>query len=82
MLHPAPNYVLVELIDEQETAGGLALPEKQDTRPSVGIVIESSNIKFDAKYTIWFKHFAGEPIEYKGKSYLLIHEDDIVAWED
>lgn len=81
MLHPAPNCVIVELIDTQETAGGLALPEKQDTKPSVGKVIQP-HPTYVSGTRLWFKHFAGEPIEYKGKSYLLVHEDDIVAWED
>lgn len=81
MLHPAPNYVLVELEDSDKTAGGLALPEKQDNRPSVGRVVRSSSTNLPRE-RIWFKHFAGEEVEYKGKSYLLIHEDDIVAWED
>lgn len=89
MIKPIGDYVLVEPEKiEDKTESGIILPEMKKDRPQTGIVIDypipnpptqTRHLKPGTK--VWFKMWAGEPVKYEGKDYLLIHRKDLIAYE-
>ena len=86
MIKPIGEYVLIEPDKiEDKTESGIFLPEMKKDRLQTGTVVNylipfSPNLKKGTR--IWFKMWAGEPIKYEGKDYLLIHKKDLIAFED
>lgn len=75
-----PNYVLIQDQNNKVTQGGLALPDKQDNTPSIGIVmVATKELKMGT--TVWYKHFAGEEVGWNNLKLKAVHVDDIIAWE-
>lgn len=92
MIKPLGDYVLVEPEKlEEQTAGGIILPEMKKDKPQTGKLVADCDL-LPAGTKIWFKMWAGEPVEYMkddkrvkfGKvkmDYLLIRWKDIIAYE-
>lgn len=86
MIIPTKNHLLliVESKTEKQTASGIYLPEKTADTPQCGTVIvqcDLSDFMFKKNAKIFFKMWAGTPINYEGVDYLLVHIKDVVAFE-
>ena len=81
MIVPAQDYILLTVEKKEEvTKSGIYLPEKTADTPQCGTVAQAKE-GFAKGVKVWFKRWAGEPIKYDGKEYLLIHLKDVVAFE-
>lgn len=91
-IRPLADRVVVKRIDERTTDGGIVIPETVTDKSQRGVVvavgpgknIEGKIQKLSLKcndYVIFGK-YAGTDITIKGKDYLIIKEDDIIAIVD
>jgi len=80
------NRVLVEPIKkENKTASGLIIPDKLKEKENEGIVAQvgtgSKDYSMEVKEGdhILYERYAGSPITVKGKEYLMMSQNDIIA---
>ena len=85
-IQPVGYRVLVEVVEEEQTAGGLLVPPSAqgDEKPAFGIVKKlgiSEDMEFPVNVgdKVFFKKFSPEEIEYQGVKYLVVEVDDIIA---
>lgn len=85
MIKPTRNNILVEFdIDPEQTKGGIFVPEDSRSEKKFGTIIKSGNevknLK-DGDRILLYTHpsHCGEKLEYEGKKYYLVQEQDIVA---
>ncbi|MCK8625045.1 co-chaperone GroES [Apilactobacillus xinyiensis] len=91
MLKPLGDRVVIETQDEEEkTVGGIVLANNAKEKPQTGKVVavgdgkvldNGNTLKPSVKEgdTIIFDKYAGTSVDYDGKSYLVLHDKDIVA---
>src|SRR5699024_366589 len=91
MLKPLGDRVIIELVEEEEkTVSGIVLPDSAKEKPQQGKVVAVGSGRVadnGAKITpeveegnkVVFAKFAGTELEYEGKDYLILREDDILA---
>ncbi|KRM69467.1 co-chaperone GroES [Apilactobacillus ozensis] len=91
MLKPLGDRVVIETqYEEEKTVGGIVLANNAKEKPQTGKVVavgdgrtlDNGNIlKPSVKEgdTILFDKYAGTSVDYDGKSYLVLHDKDIVA---
>ena len=82
---------MIEPIEqEEETAGGIVLPETAKEKPQKGTVIavgpgdrdeNGKRIPMDVQVgdTVLFAKYSGTEIKYNGKKLLIMRESDILA---
>ncbi|MEA3311261.1 MAG: co-chaperone GroES [candidate division WOR-3 bacterium] len=89
-IKPLQDRILVERVEEEETVGGIIIPDTAKEKPQKGKVIEVGPGRKDEKGkpiplelkpgdVILFNKYAGTEIKVEGKEYLLMREDDIMA---
>jgi len=91
---PAPGRVIVKPLEEEEktTAGGIVIPDSAKERPSLGEVIaagEGRMLDNGQRVEVFVKpgmkvlygKFSGNEFKYGGVEYLILREDDIMAWQ-
>ena len=85
-MKPINDRVVVEPIEmEAKSAGGIILPDSSKEKPLQGTVIAVGPGKDKIKMTVkkgdkvLFGKYAGQELEYKGKDYLIMREDDILV---
>lgn len=75
--------VIVRVWDpEQETEGGIVLPDTAQEAPQVGEVLsvgELVRVSLKAGDTVVFPRFAGSEVQVGKESYLVLNESDVVA---
>lgn len=70
---------------EEKTSGGLILPDTAKEKPQKGEVVsvgpgKDGNLMTVQKGdTVLYGKYAGQEIQYKGKDYLIMREDDILV---
>lgn len=72
---------------DQTTPGGLIVPPsaKEDSQPEMGEVVrlgtgeEGKEFEVKVKDKVYFKKYSPEEVEVEGETYLIVHQDDIVA---
>ncbi len=91
MIKPLGDRVVIELVPlEEKTAGGIVLPDSAKEKPQEGKVVsvgsgrvtdsgERVALEVAEGDQIVFSKFAGTEVEYNGKEYLILREDDILA---
>ena len=90
MIKPLGDRVVIEPIDQEETtASGIVLPDSAKEKPQEGKVVavgagkvengERVALEVSEGDHIIFSKYAGTEVEYKGKEYLILREDDILA---
>lgn len=94
MLKPLGDRVIIETLEEQEeTVGGIVLASNVKEKPQTGKVIavgagrvlDNGQIVAPAVKegdVVMFDKYAGTEVNYDEKSYLVLHEKDIVAIVD
>ena len=85
-MKPINDRVVIEPKEaEAKSAGGIILPDAGKEKPLEGKVIAVGPGKDDIKMTVkkgdtvLFGKYAGQELDYKGKSYLIMREDDILV---
>ncbi len=89
-IKPLQDRILVERMEEEETVGGIIIPDTAKEKPQKGKIIEvgpgrkdedGKLIPLDIKKgdTVLFNKYAGTEIKVEGKEYLLMREDDVLA---
>jgi chaperonin GroES len=87
MIEPVGRRVLVERIEEEEAKkGSIIVPDTAKEKPQEGIVKNVAKVGKDDDPLpvkkgdkILFGKYGGTEVEYKGKEYLILSEDDILA---
>ena len=90
MIKPLGDRVVIEPIDQEETtASGIVLPDSAKEKPQEGKVVsvgagkvengERVPLEVSEGDHIIFSKYAGTEVEYDGKEYLILREDDILA---
>lgn len=81
-LIPFGDRVIVRLIKEEKTAGGLFIPDSAQDKPQEGIVLAvGPGVKANLSEAdrIAFAKYAGTPIKVEGQDYLVLAERDILG---
>ena len=87
MIEPVGRRVLVERLEEEDTKkGGIIVPDTAKEKPQMGIVKNVAKVgKNDDPLPvkkgdkILFGKYGGTEVEFEGKEYLILSEDDILA---
>jgi chaperonin GroES len=91
LLRPLGDRVIIELVEvEEKTSSGIVLPGTAQEKPQEGTVIAVGNglIRENGQRTeldvkegdrIIFSKYAGTELNYQGKEYLILRENDILA---
>lgn len=88
-IYPLADRVVLKRIDERTTNGGIVIPETVSDKSQRGIVvavgpgksIDGKIQKMSLKYNdhVIFGKYSGTEITIKGKDYLILKEDEIIA---
>ncbi len=85
-LKPINDRVVVEpAAAEEKTAGGIIIPDTAKEKPQKGKIIAVGPGKDDIKMTVkkgdnvLYGKYAGQELNYGGKDYLIMREDDILV---
>ena len=85
-MKPINDRVVVEpAAAEEKTSGGIIIPDTAKEKPQKGKVIAVGPGKDGVKMTVkkgdsvLYGKYAGQEIQYKGKDYLIMREDDILV---
>ena len=90
-IKPIGDRVLVKRLEaEDETEGGIVLPDTAKEKPKEGEVIalgegkqldsgEMTDFQVEEGDKVIFSSFAGTEVTVEGEEYLLMSEDDILA---
>lgn len=91
MLRPLRNRVIVERYENEEsTKSGIIIADSSQERPPKGKVIavgpgllnESGALQpmsVEVGEEVYFSQYSGEEVEYEGKKYLILDDDEILA---
>jgi len=89
-LKPLSDRLVVEPIQDDLSAGGIALPETAKDEPQRGIVIAAGpgmrdsngqRIAMDVSVgdKVLFARYGGSSLKHEGKTLLILREDEILA---
>jgi chaperonin GroES len=88
-IRPLADKVVIKRVDERTTDGGIVIPETVTNKSQRGIVVAVGPGKtVDGKIQktalkcndhVVFGKYSGTDITIKGKDYLIIKEEDIIA---
>ena len=89
-IRPLGDRVVVKVVKEEKTAGGLVLPDTAQEKPQAGEVLAVGPGKLDEKGNrspvdvsvgdrVLFAKYSGTEVKLEGESYLLIAEKDILG---
>ncbi len=88
-ISPLANRVVVKRIEERTTEGGIVIPETAGDKSQRGVVVavgpgkiengklQKSSLKCNDN--IIFGKYSGTEVTIKGKNYLIMKEDDVIA---
>ncbi len=89
-IRPLGDRVVVKVVKQEKTAGGIVLPDTAQEKPQMGEVIavgpgrildngERSKMDVAAGNKILFAKYSGTEVKLDGDEYLLINEKDILG---
>ncbi|MNX36488.1 10 kDa chaperonin [compost metagenome] len=89
-IRPLGDRVVVKVVKQEITAGGIVLPDTAQEKPQMGEVIavgpgrildngERSKMDVAAGNKIVYKTYSGTPVKLDGNEYLLLDEKDILG---
>lgn len=85
-MKPINDRVVVKPAEaEEKTAGGILLPDTAKEKPQKGTVVAVGPGKDGNKMTVkkgdvvLYGKYAGQEINFEGKDYLIMREDDILV---
>lgn len=88
-IRPLSDKIVIKRIDERTTEGGIVIPDTIGNKSQKGIVVAVGPGKYEdgvlqklslnQNDNIIFNKYSGTEITVKGKDYLIIKEDDVLA---
>lgn len=85
-IKPLADRVLIEpAAAEEKTIGGIIIPDTAKEKPLQGKVVATGNGTKDEEIvvkegdTVLYGKYAGTELEYDGKKYLVMRQNDILA---
>lgn len=89
-IRPLGDRVVVKIVKEEKTAGGLVLPDTAQEKPQTGEVVavgpgkmmeNGSRAAMDVKEgeKVLFAKYSGTEVKLEGETYLLLAEKDILG---
>jgi len=89
-IRPLGDRVVVKIVKEDKTAGGLVLPDTAQEKPQTGEIVavgpgkmmdNGTRAAMDVKEgeKILFAKYSGTEVKLEGETYLLIAEKDILG---
>ena len=80
MIKPLKGFVLVEPIEEELKQGNVYLPESSKDKPNKAVVVSVSEKPLvNVGDTIYHKKWVNETVDYEGKEYLFVKNEDILG---
>ena len=79
------RVVVLPAAADAKTSGGIIIPDTAKEKPQKGKIIAVGPGKDDIKMTVkkgdtvLYGKYAGQELEYEGKEYLIMREDDILV---
>lgn len=93
-LHPSPGRVIVKPLedDEKTTPGGIVLPDTAKERPVLGEVVavgegrvldngQQAKVYLKPGMRVLYGKYSGNEFKHGGVDYLILRDDDVLAWE-
>lgn len=91
-IHPLSDRVVIKRVDERTTEGGIVIPETVTDKSQRGVVIavgpgknvdgKIQKMSLKCNDHVIFGKYSGTDITIKGKDYLIVKEDDVIAIVD
>ncbi len=91
-IRPLADRVVIKRIDERTTEGGIIIPETVVDKSQKGVVVaigpgkvvdgKVQKLTLKCNDHVIFGKYVGTDITIKGRDYLIIKEDDIIAVVD
>ncbi len=89
-IRPLGDRLVVKIVKEEKTAGGIVLPDTAQEKPQIGEVIavgpgrmldngERAKMEVAKGNKVLFAKYAGTEVKLEGENYLLIAEKDILG---
>ncbi len=91
---PAPGRVIVKPLENEEakTPGGIVIPDSAKERPVLGEVVavgegkildngQRAPVFLSQGMKVLYSKYAGTEVKIGGEEYLILRDDDIMAWE-
>lgn len=89
-IRPLGDRLVVKVVKEEKTAGGIVLPDTAQEKPQIGEVIavgpgrmldngERAKMEVAKGNKVLFAKYAGTEVKLDGENYLLIAEKDILG---
>lgn len=89
-IRPLGDRVVVKIVKEEKTAGGLVLPDTAQEKPQTGEVVAVGPGKMNDNGTrqvvdvqvgdkVLFAKYSGTEVKLDGEAYLLLSEKDILG---
>lgn len=88
-IRPLSDKIVVKRLDEKITEGGIVIPETVGNKSQKGIVVavgpgknedgKIQKLSLNQNDNIIFNKYSGTEITVKGKDYLIIKEEDVLA---
>lgn len=93
MLKPLGDRIVLKAQEEEQTVGGIVLASNAKNKPTTGVVVAVGQgrtldngqvvaVAVKEGDKVLFDKYAGNEVEYDGKTYLVVHEKDLVAVVD
>ncbi len=83
-IQPLGARLLVKPMDqESKTSSGILLPETAKEKPQTGVVVavgDDEEIKLKEGDKVLFAKYTGTEFKYRGEEYLVIEQNDILAY--
>ena len=92
---PAPGRLVVKPAEESEktTMGGIVIPDSAKERPVIGEVIavgigrmlesgQRAEVFVKPGMKVLYGKYSGTEFKFAGHEYLILRDDDIMAWQD
>ncbi len=92
---PAPGRLVIKPAEESEktTEGGILIPDSAKERPVLGEVIavgigrllengQRSEVFVKPGMKVLYGKYSGTEFKFAGAEYLILREDDVMAWQE
>jgi|TARA_B110000908_G_C10236795_1_gene443781 chaperonin GroES len=77
---PVGDRIIISTLEaEQKSAGGLIIPDSNQKKPSLGLVIESNSLLAEVGDTVVYGDYAGQKISFDDKDFIILEEAQILA---